>query len=402
MAGPWPRDLVPTFTRFHRRYEVGTVPEIVRVDVHGRRIHIDAVLASLATVPNDLALWVVASRNLVCVRTFFTPVTEPILQWWQVAWVLAHAANSYNFPRTTTAAMFPDTDVLGCVLSLSWSKLLLLPVPASIKWLLQTIPKAAESYTSWMVLGERLLPYLSPPAMPLPFASETPGAATTEDIGDVDDDNGLSWVRIPDVTATDIRWAIDALSEWEREHVFPVIPAPKMLDALANVIHEIDDLVPVSRYGHIGRREVVRHAFGVPVFSGVRMEPETEHRPWSVYVDVSTSMTAYTSVAWGFLRSLPSGSKAYAFSGVVVEADIHSDRVQSNGYTNYVAVAEHILANDIRNIIVVSDDTEPLPPKLVKALREHCDIVYVSVRDGVKPESTLSDAACSHIILPNT
>ena len=131
------------------------------------------------------------------------------------------------------------------------------------------------------------------------------------------------------------------------------------------------------------------------------MEPETEHRPWSVYVDVSGSMTVYTSVAWGFLRSLPPGSKAYAFSGVVVDADIHSDRVQSNGYTNYVAVAEHILAREVRNVLVVSDDTEPLPPKLVKALRDHCDLVYVSVRDGVKPESTLSDAACAHIILPD-
>lgn len=398
MNAPMLPELSGILYRYRGRYEITATPDVVSVDVIGRRVVVDPMLAAHIQTPGDMALWVVAARNLLLLRALTQPqAATPAMSLWQTAFALAHAASTYSLPRLTPGVVFPRDTLLGCVLSLDWKSLLTLQVPGWKKPFIQQIPNAAMSYTSWMRLGEILLrdedeDNDSGHGLPQVLF----GAEVSKDADEHPNDLGLYWQKLPDTDSPHLRWALDTLTEKERD-VYPTLPYTRVLNNLLGFANT-DVTTPVSVFGHLGRREVTRHALGIPTFYGIQQQPQVEDRRVNVYVDVSGSMSAYASSTYALIRSLPEATKAYAFSGVVVDFDPSSGGVHTNFTTCYDAVAEHVLASGCSHAVVVTDDDDSLSETNLKLLRERVDIVCVCVRAGVKRSRCFSDAATTTIL----
>lgn len=384
---------------FAGRYTVQSCAPCVIVDPTLRRVTVDPALARQLTTQEDLALWVIAARNLLLIRGVVgSRATNLTLRWWELAWVLAHAAASYHLPRRTCAAMFsPQGTLLDRVLSLQWNSVFGTDAPRA---LLERIPRAVRGYHTWMNLGDQLLPWLQPPGDHVPLLSDT----TLSEFGidePTDRGSGPRWLPVPPVDRAEFRWALDSLTSEERDKNWPTLPSTAAMTALRTFAEAPDVQRYTYRLGHLGRREVIRYALGIPTPFGRVPDPEQRESPWAVYLDVSGSMRAYASIAWAVMRSLPEGSTLHVFSGFVADADPTASKVLSDGLTSYNAVADHILATGATDVIVVTDDQDSLSKDRLDKLKD-VNLTVVCIGDGVKPPRTFSDAASTRIDLPSS
>jgi hypothetical protein len=293
----------------------------------------------------------------------------------------------------------PTGSLLDRVLSLQWNSVLETDAPQA---LLRKIPQAVHSYHAWMNLGEQLKAWLEPPATGhIPLLAEPTVAEFTLDDMPSGRSPGLRWYPVPRVDRPQFRWALDTLTAHERDHVWPKLPSTSALDALKSFAETLDTHTVVYRIGHMGRREVVRHALGIPTVFGRLEVPDTTYDTWSVYLDVSGSMRPYAAIAWSLMQTFPEGSKLYVFSGVVAESDPFATKVLSDGLTSYDAVAQHIVETKAQRVVVVSDDQDSMSHAHM-ARMEDVYIVSVCIGSDVKRPRTFSDAANERIDLPAT
>ncbi len=369
-------------------FDVEPCPALVLVNPTTKTVVMDPHLVRLCESPEDVALWIVAARNLLLVRTVLgSRAKSPGLQWWEMGWVLAQAAVAYNLPRTVPAQLFsPRGSLIERVLSLQWNSIADLGIPGTDR-----IPAAFPSYTSWMDLGRRLERYLQPMQMPMMLLEDT----ADMDLDMSEDETtmpGMYMESIPKTYRMEVRWAIDSLSKKDRK-AYSNVPVSAILDGILSLRDDLERQRQVTKFGHIGRREAVRWAIGIPEYYGRIYVPEEELKPWNVYIDVSGSMKAYASLAWSIVRTLPAGSKLFAFSGVVVEADPDATKVQTDGMTSYEAVADHIMETAPARVLVISDDTDKITPKKLAWIRDNVELSYVNTRSSSRPRYTFTDAA---------
>ncbi len=361
---------------------------LVVVNPTTKCVVMDPHLVRLCDTPEDVALWIVAARNLLIIRAIVgSQATSSTLQWWETAWVMAQAAAAYNLPRRVPALLFsPQGSLMERVLSLQWTSIQDLGLPHTDK-----IPVAFPSYNSWMSLGRKLERWLQP------LQTEAMLLEDTDDLNleKCDDDQalpGMTMEAIPKTYRKEVRWALDSLNTQDRK-AYHNLPVSAILDGILSFRDDLEKHRQITKFGHIGRREAVRWAIGIPDFYGKVYVPEEERKPWNVYIDVSGSMKAYASLAWSIVRTLPEGSKLFAFSRTVVEVDPDASKVMTDGGTSYEAVADHIIETAPSRVLVISDDTDRIPMKKLRWIKENVELTYVNTRSGFLPHHTFSDAA---------
>lgn len=380
---------------FRGRYEIRETESYVTIDPNSRRVSIDPMVVGGLHAPEDVALWVVGARNLLLVRSVIGSLAhDPTLMWWEAAFAFYHAAKAYSLPRRSLTTVFsPEGPLLERVISLHWDRVLEITAPP--RALLLYIPEAIEDYDAWMRLGEKLLPWLKPPGGSAPLLDEFTHGTCSIDRPPKANGKRVE-VPVPDVDRADVRWALASLTDVDhRQRPFMRMPNHDIVRFLLTLPEHVDQDRFSMRLGHIGRREAVRTAFGIPTPYGRVHETDTASPvKGALYLDVSGSMSPYAAAAMTLARSLPV-ARIFVFSEFVEEVEEGFTHVPTNYCTDYNAVGDHILANEFTDVIIVSDDTEEVREGLVEML-QCLNITYVNLREpdtAYTPHPTLSDAA---------
>jgi hypothetical protein len=121
--------------------------------------------------------------------------------------------------------------------------------------------------------------------------------------------------------------------------------------------------------------------------------PPVWGRDWGVqgpnlhlYVDVSGSMTrwyGYIPYIYQALRHL--GGRVFQFSTRVVEVDPEALYLETTGGTSFDAVAKHLLEEEVRGAILITDGIGVLSASFIGPLRERLEtLVYIKTEDNPK------------------
>lgn len=367
------------------RITVASTPGIVLVDPYTRRVTVDPTLDIHVTSDDDYALWIIAARNLLLIRSVVgSRATTTTMKWWEIAWCLAHAASSYSLPRNTPAKVFsPDGTLLDRVLSLQWHRIPELNIPHTGR-----IPSAFQSYIEWMDLGEMLM--LEPPQASVQscLLSSSPSDIQAPTIV-----SGLTYIDVPRVDMQHVQWALSSLRGHDK--YWPTLPSETVIKSMVSVQNTSENYEYVL--GHVGKREAYRWSHDIPTFYGRRLLPEPQ-APWVVYADVSGSMSMYVAMMWSILQSY-NVETLYVFSSEIHQIDAHCLSVPTTGTTDYDVVLQHIVDHAYENVIIFSDETEYVDTRLAKLVQDVNIVYFQFPTDKPKTSRSLRNVASDVIVL---
>lgn len=148
------------------------------------------------------------------------------------------------------------------------------------------------------------------------------------------------------------------------------------------------DLDPVIEglvsYPVLDKRAITMAASGyIPVYYTQRFDIEQD--PIVLYADVSKSMEEFYAIIPEIMKHLRGHcQKVIQFSEQLVEVDAYETRLFTTGGTSYDVVAQDILSNGYRDVIIMTDNDVPLSEENVVALRSQLSSLYlITVGKGI-------------------
>lgn len=395
-----PQEVAAVVSPFAGRYTVSQNTNLCTVYPTSRRVVFDPSLAQYLLKPEDVALWVIAARNLLFVRSVLGSVSATKNQrMWEVAWTLAWAAKAYNLPFDSCRKFFnkDDPSIIRRVLTLAW-------LDGPMDSFAVALRGAVNNYHDWMKLGSSLGVDTWDPVghdMLLGADADSFTLPPEERVA-----HTLYKLPIPRIDTDEVLWALSSMPK-SLVDSYRNIPDAATITAFLNIPTQSTYLDSYLQIGHIGRREAVFIGAGIyQPYGRVHGNDDRVVPTYRVYMDVSRSVAAYTSLAWSMLRSLPGNAELFVFSGSVYAARPDDDFVYTDHSTDYDALATHILANPVDHAIIVSDDGDSLDPTLGDAVRAATSVLYVHIPSAVdavfQPDCTFRSIASHVIDLPSS
>jgi hypothetical protein len=156
-----------------------------------------------------------------------------------------------------------------------------------------------------------------------------------------------------------------------------------------------------ATFEHIHRRDSFLVASGFDPVVWTR-DISVSKKALHLYVDVSGSMWSFQRVVMLIHRHLSEFVDAhFQFSTVVVRVNPEENRIYSTGGTSYSIVAEHILREGYREVIVLTDNTETIPAVQRAKLKKQLDLLYLIQTQESGKKNGFQELATKTITIPN-